>query len=47
MVIKYIKIIHSKALKNIPKLGVWYENIPSGNPGFISARSTISGVLNM
>jgi hypothetical protein len=35
MVIKGNKIFHSKAFQNVPKLGVWYENKPSGNPATI------------
>jgi hypothetical protein len=32
--IKYNNVFHSKALKNMPKLGFWYKNKqPSGNPG--------------
>jgi hypothetical protein len=31
MAIKYINILQSKALKNLPKLGC-VENKPSGNP---------------
>jgi hypothetical protein len=30
---KYVKIFHSKTLQNLPKLGFWFENKPSGNPG--------------
>jgi hypothetical protein len=33
MDIKYANINLSEALKNLPKLIFWYENIPSGNPG--------------
>jgi hypothetical protein len=33
LVIKNIKIFHSKASQNVPKLGVWFGNKPSGNPG--------------
>jgi hypothetical protein len=33
MVLKHIKILHSKAFQNVPKVGVWFENKPSGNPG--------------
>jgi hypothetical protein len=32
MVIKHIKIFHSKGFQNVKKLGVWFENKPSGNP---------------
>jgi hypothetical protein len=32
MCIKYIKLFHSKGFKNVPKLRVWFENKPSGNP---------------
>jgi hypothetical protein len=30
--IKYKSFFYSKALQNIPNLGFWYKNIPSGNP---------------
>jgi hypothetical protein len=33
MAIQNIKILHSKYFQNLPKLGFWYENMPSGNPG--------------
>jgi hypothetical protein len=33
MGIKDIKIFQSKAFQNVPKLEVWFENKPSGNPG--------------
>jgi hypothetical protein len=33
MVVKDIKIIRSKAFQIVPKLGVWFGNKPSGNPG--------------
>jgi hypothetical protein len=33
MVMKAIKIICSKVFQNVPKLGVWFENKPFGNPG--------------
>jgi hypothetical protein len=32
MVIKDIKLFNSKAFRNVPKLGVWFENKTSGNP---------------
>jgi hypothetical protein len=32
MVIKDIKIFHSEGFQNVPKLGVWFEIKPSGNP---------------
>jgi hypothetical protein len=32
MVIKDTKIVHSKAFQNVPKLVVWFENKPCGNP---------------
>jgi hypothetical protein len=32
MVKKYTKIFHTKILQNLPKLGIWFENKPSGNP---------------
>jgi hypothetical protein len=34
MSIKYTNIFHCKTLKNYPNLDFWFENIPSGNPGF-------------
>jgi hypothetical protein len=34
----YVNIFQSKALKNLPKLGFWFENKPSGNPGAASSR---------
>jgi hypothetical protein len=33
MIIKDIEIIRSKCFPNVPKLGVWFENKPPGNPG--------------
>jgi hypothetical protein len=33
MIKKYSNIFHSKAHQNLPKLGFWFENKPSGNPG--------------
>jgi hypothetical protein len=33
MAIKYINIVQSKDLQNLPKLGFLFENKPSGNPG--------------
>jgi hypothetical protein len=30
--IKDIKIFHSKAFQNVTKVGIWFENEPSGNP---------------
>jgi hypothetical protein len=33
MIIKYNNILHSKALQILPKLVIWFENKPSGNPG--------------
>jgi hypothetical protein len=32
MTLKYTKTFHSKAARNVPKLGFWYENTQSGNP---------------
>jgi hypothetical protein len=32
MVIKPVKNFHSKGFPNVKKLGVWFENKPSGNP---------------
>jgi hypothetical protein len=32
LVIKYIKIFHSKTLQNYPNWDFWLENKPSGNP---------------
>jgi hypothetical protein len=34
MVIQDIKIFHSKGFPNVPQLGIWFENKPSGNPVF-------------
>jgi hypothetical protein len=36
MVAKDVKIFHFKFSKNITKMGDWYENKPSGNPGMRS-----------
>jgi hypothetical protein len=33
MPLNYTDIFHCKTLQNLPKLGFWYENIRSGNPG--------------
>jgi hypothetical protein len=34
MTLKYTKILHSKALQNLPNLRFFsYENMPSGNSG--------------
>jgi hypothetical protein len=33
MMIKAIEIFRSKVFQNVPKLGVWFENKPSGNHG--------------
>jgi hypothetical protein len=38
MAIKYINIFESKALQNLPKLGFWFENKQSGNPGRLQSR---------
>jgi hypothetical protein len=32
MAIKFTNIFHCKTLQNLPKMGLWIENIPSGNP---------------
>jgi hypothetical protein len=32
MTVNHIHCFQSKALKNLPKLGFWFENKPSGNP---------------
>jgi hypothetical protein len=32
MSMKDIKMFDSKAFQNVPKLGIWFENKPSGNP---------------
>jgi hypothetical protein len=32
MVARYTKIFHCETLQNLPKLGFWFENKPSGNP---------------
>jgi hypothetical protein len=34
MVIKDAKNFHSKGFQSVPKLWVWFENKPSGNPVF-------------
>jgi hypothetical protein len=34
MAIEYTTLFYSNALKNVPNLGFWSENIPSGNPAF-------------
>jgi hypothetical protein len=34
MVIKYTNFSHCKTLQNLHKLGFWFENLPSGIPGF-------------
>jgi hypothetical protein len=33
---KDIEIFRSKGFQNVPKLGFWFENKPSGNPGLNS-----------
>jgi hypothetical protein len=35
MSIKDIKMFDSKAIQNVPKLGIWLDNKPSGNPGYM------------
>jgi hypothetical protein len=34
MALKYINIFKVKAFRIYPKWDFWFENIPSGNPGF-------------
>jgi hypothetical protein len=41
MAVKYTNFIHSKAFQNVPELKFWYENVPSGNPAFVSLLSTL------
>jgi hypothetical protein len=36
--IKYTNIFHCKALQNLPSLGFWSENKPSGNPVWNAER---------
>jgi hypothetical protein len=36
------KYQHSKTLQNIPKVGFWYENKPSGNPGDVGTLMVCS-----
>jgi hypothetical protein len=43
---KYTNIFLSKALQNLPKLGFWFENKPSGNPGGNGGKKKIR-VQNM
>jgi hypothetical protein len=31
---KYFNIFHCKTLQNLPRLGFWFENVPSGKRGF-------------
>jgi hypothetical protein len=38
MTIKYTSSFHSKALQNLPKLGFWFENKQSGNPGGFQSK---------
>jgi hypothetical protein len=33
---KEIKILHLKVFQNVPKLGIWSEKKPSGNPDLLS-----------
>jgi hypothetical protein len=39
MAIKYTNIFHSKNLQNLPKLGFFVENMPSGNPESIATEN--------
>jgi hypothetical protein len=32
MALKFTNIFYFNALKNLPKLGFWFEKTPSGNP---------------
>jgi hypothetical protein len=34
MIVKDIEIFHLNGFRNVPKLGVWFKNKPSGNPAF-------------
>jgi hypothetical protein len=40
MAIKDTELFHFKTLQNLPKL--WFENIPSGNPGLRTERKKFS-----
>jgi hypothetical protein len=33
MVLKRIKIFHSNGFQTVKKMGFWFKNKPSGNPG--------------
>jgi hypothetical protein len=41
MAIEYTNLFQSMTLQNLPNLGflVWFENIPSGNPGRAIAKT--------
>jgi hypothetical protein len=51
MAIKYTKNVRYKTLQNLPKVGFWFENIPSGNPGqdvsLIIGYAYIEGTLSL
>jgi hypothetical protein len=38
-VIKDIKIFHSKGFQDVPNLGVWFENKPSGNTAYVRSQT--------
>jgi hypothetical protein len=46
MIIKYSKIVHCKSLQNLSKLGFWFENKPSGNPGVHAYINSIEGFVH-
>jgi hypothetical protein len=46
MTIKYLKMFDSKAFQNVPKLGIWFENKPSGNPGLELGKSLYTKAVN-
>jgi hypothetical protein len=51
MVIRDIKIFHSKGFQNVPKLAVWFENKPSGIPSYgistMFIKNYLKGCVNL
>jgi hypothetical protein len=45
MAIEYTNLFHSKDLKNLLKLGLWFENIPSGNPDHMVTQKCAEGTV--
>jgi hypothetical protein len=41
MTIKHINIYQYMALQNLPILGFWFENKPSGNPDLVTLLSSL------